>query len=706
MKSALWLAGAIALVFGALAPSRAVSDINFLNILVDRDGQRLTLRAAPESMMSFETLKDERFFIDRNVYESWALDAPFRQTAFLMRTLERNRGAILGPSSEGLPVLSYRFELAVRNIRGEPLHLIEYHSVIGLAPEPGMGLITCEEAGLNHTFPIDRLTDPAVYRQFLADIVFPFEEKTLNAPAEDAFLVDLYYQWPDVAVKKRDFSVFDLFPSLILWDRGPIRKVMVHLGSTYCYLKDGEWRQARSDFLRAHKNAIEDYAEILEIQESGDREAAILALEEYVQKAPDDRKALKKLMDLYMEEFKHAEALDLISRFQPFFAVIREGLPNQKSLAEKAQRRRNWLLGIRGSFDRNPDALVKITAPEDGDLVTGSTDLAFSVAAPDSSPLLQVDCYVDEQLIATLTQPPFEARFTVDGSLGKARLRVTAYFEDKTFQEDEIVVDTLRVDQEERVNLAPILAQVFQSADNGRSTFTAGDFQIVENSRPQEIEHFRKDSAPLRVALLLDTSVSMFGDKLHRTQYAVRSFLSKLSPEDRATVYSFNSRVVKLSDFTNDFDELAPRLMTLSPQGATSLYDGMLIAHDALMGQNGTKVMIIISDGEDSSSATTDIHAANMLKRSPVLVYSIIMPDGPLTSRNSDRFLKEMSRLTGSVHTSVRSLDGLDQKLGQIYEDLKNLYYMDYYSDVPNPDQRDIRVKLRGPGKVRFRALR
>ncbi len=694
----------ISIAWTVAMPLAATSDVNFFNIKVARDGGRMTISAEAEPMMTYKVMKDDRYFIDEFVYNN-ILDAPFRQTAFLMRTLERNRGAIYKQKDQPLPIISYKFELAVRDIAGEPIRMIEYQTIIGLSPEAGQGLITCEAANLSYTFPIARLTQPAVYQDFINHIVFPFGQKQIGAPAVDEYLVDLYFKWPEVEVKKSDFSVIDLFPSLILWDRGPIRKLWIHLGSTYCFRRDGEWQEARSDFLRSHKDAINAYTNVLAVLDSGDKQAAIVALEEYIATAPDDRKALKHLMDLYLAEFKHDEAFDLISRFQPFFATIRGGLPNQKDLAAKAQRRRNWLLGIRGSFERNPDALVKISSPAQGDLVTGSTDLEFSVVGGES-PLLQVDCYVDEQLIASLANPPFKARFTVDGSLGKANLRVVAYFEDKTYQQDEISVDTLAVDQEERVNLVAIRASVFQEVDKARA-LTKDDFEILENRVPQKIERFRKDEAPLRVAILLDTSVSMFGEKLHRTQYAVKTFLSKLSPEDRVSIYSFNSRVVKLSEFTNDFDGVAPQLMTLSPQGNTSLYDAMLIAHDALLGQNGTKVMIIISDGEDSSSATTDLHVAKVLRRSPVMVYSVIMPDtDSYGGRRGSYFLKEMARLSGSIHTRVRRVKLLDETFDRIYQDLKSLYYMDYYSELTDAEQRDIRVKVRSSGsKVRHRAL-
>ena len=308
-------------------------------------------------------------------------------------------------------------------------------------------------------------------------------------------------------------------------------------------------------------------------------------------------------------------------------------------------------------------------------------------------------------MIASIREKPYKAPFTIDGSFGLLKLRVVAYFENETFAEDEILVRTFKVDQQEQINLVAVKASVFRSDDGG--DLTADDFEVKENKEKKTIAHFRKDEAPLRVAIVMDSSISMFGEKLYRAQYALKTFMSKLQPEDRVSIYSFDSKVLKLVDFTNDFKGALPKLMTLSPQWATSLYDSMLIAHDALMGQNGTKVLIVISDGSDTFSAVNDIHVAQVLRNSPVLVYSIILPGGAFRDEGQGtRFLREMARLSGSVSTQIRNLNKIDETLERIYQDLKSMYYLDFYTDIANPANRKVKVDVKRKGaKVRSRTM-
>lgn len=686
-------------------PLMATSHVNFINIEVEREAAALVITTVPEPLLNYDILKNEAYSVDKNTYDHM-LDAPFRQTAFLMRTLERNRGAIYKNPSSPLPIISYQFELGLHDIKGTPIQKDEYKVVIGLDTEPGKGLITCEQSGLRFQFDIDLLTNDEEYGSFVNHAIFPFERKKMTLPIQDEFIIDLYFRWPKVEVNKSNFSVFDLFPSAILWDQGPIRKLKIHLGTTYCFKREGEWLQVRSEHPRAFSNMLKAYGSVLEAEQNGNPEEVIPLLEEYIERAPADKKALKKLMDYYVAEEMDAEAYDLISRFQPFFATIRGGLPNQRALAQKAERRRNYLLGLRGTFQKDASVLLAITSPEDNDLVTGTTDLRFALSA-NESPILQIECFFDEQRIADLVEPPFKTSFTADGAMGDARLRVVAYFENETYQETEIKIRTLAVDQEERVNLVPLRASVFQVRSGLDRELTKDDFEIKENKEVRPIENFHQSSAPLRIAILLDTSISMFGDKLRETQYAVKTFLLKLEPEDRASIYTFDDKVMKLSGFTNDYNGVYPRLMTLSPQGGTALFDAMLVSHDALLGQNGTKVMIVISDGDDNTSATTDLHVARLLKNSPVMVYSVILPGGFLAnSQKGSHFLSEMARLSGSISTRLRSVDNLDQIFERIYQDLKSFYYMDYYSDYHNPNARKLRVRLKRSGAViRTRAL-
>lgn len=692
------------LILGLCLPVMATDEMLFFDLDVIPGTSELTVRGEANPLVSYDIIKDDAYDIDRGMVEL-ALDAPFRQTAFLFRTLERNRGAIMG-KSRGAPlnIMSFRFELAVRDVTGEELQIDEYEVLLSLAQEPDTGLIQCNTT--THTFSIHDLNGNQPYRQFLKNLVFPDGQKTFDLPQRDAFLVDLCFRWPEVRVDKDDVPIFDLFPSLILWNKGPITRVKVHLGTTYCYRDGDMWSQVQSSHFHLYKKAIDAYTRALNLQNEHQSEEAIRAFEDYLAMVPADQKALARLLDLYMDGEYQTKAYDLIARFQPLFATIRGGLDTHDLLAHRARQERNLLLGRRSAFEKDEDITLKITSPHDQDLVTGTTNLDF-VLSGNQSPILQIDCYLDEQLIAKLNGPPFRVPFSADIKQGFLNLRVVAYFENETYQDAQIRVRSLPVDQEQFVNLVALRAVVRQGGSKFLTDLSADDFEILENGEPRKIENFRRDQSPLRIAVLMDTSISMFGKKLYHAQYALATFLSKLEKEDRVSLYTFDHKVLKICDFTNDFEDVSRQVFTLSPQLSTSLYDAILVAHDALLGQNGTKVMIILSDGSDSSSAVTDLHIADLIRNSPVMVYSIILPGDFLGEDNTrgNQFLRELARVSGSISTRVRKVDNLDETFGRIYEELKSFYYMDFYANSRHADLTEIKVKAKPVGaKARYRA--
>lgn len=186
------------------------------------------------------------------------------------------------------------FELAVREATGEPIEELEYPVSVGLAAEPGMGMIRVGETGVSHTFPIGNINEPKAYMAFVQKLVFPYGKKLMKQPRNDEYLVDLYYKWPRVLVEKKQFNVFDLFPSLLTWDKDIARKLRIYVGSTWCFKDDqGNHQQVQSGHLRTYKESIEAYTKVLELENEGDTYEVIAALEEYVALVPGDKKALK-----------------------------------------------------------------------------------------------------------------------------------------------------------------------------------------------------------------------------------------------------------------------------------------------------------------------------------------------------------------------------------------------------------------------------
>ena len=99
------------------------------------------------------------------------------------------------------------------------------------------------------------------------------------------------------------------------------------------------------------------------------------------------------------------------------------------------------------------------------------------------------------------------------------------------------------------------------------------DFKVFEDGREQEVTNFGEEETPFAVALLLDTSGSM-ENRISFARSAAIRFLDGLRPDDAAAVYSFNTKIERVQDYSNSRD-LAPKAFELGAEGYTVLNDAI-----------------------------------------------------------------------------------------------------------------------------------
>jgi VWFA-related protein len=179
----------------------------------------------------------------------------------------------------------------------------------------------------------------------------------------------------------------------------------------------------------------------------------------------------------------------------------------------------------------------------------------------------------------------------------------------------------------------------------------ADDFQVFDNKKPQKIEYFsdlgKSSDVPLTIALLIDTSGSVKGELDYEKSTAVEFFKDILRPKkDLALIIQFDSEVNLVQDFTQRYDDLLNAMGRLKAGGSTSLYDAVyLAAEEKLKHETGRKVMVIITDGDDTSSKVRKEEAIEAAQRSDVLIYGI----GVQTEQSSFRVLKKFAEETGGA---------------------------------------------------------
>ncbi len=232
------------------------------------------------------------------------------------------------------------------------------------------------------------------------------------------------------------------------------------------------------------------------------------------------------------------------------------------------------------------------------------------------------------------------------------------------------------------------------------------DFRVFEDGRPQQIAVFQKNSLPIALALLIDSSASM-DMAMTMAQEAAVGFVRALAPVDVASVVDFDSRVQIRQAFTADREALEKAIRQTDAGGSTSLYNAVYIALKELnkTAQDGTQVeprrraMVILSDGEDTSSLVGPDEILDLAARSDTAIYAIALgsPDattGSRQARDAQFVLRRLVQQTGGrvfVVSDVKELRGV---YAEIKAELSNQYFLAYESNNPSRDGRFRRIAV------------
>ena len=181
------------------------------------------------------------------------------------------------------------------------------------------------------------------------------------------------------------------------------------------------------------------------------------------------------------------------------------------------------------------------------------------------------------------------------------------------------------------VELVNVNATVTDQSGRFVSGLTKDDFRVYEDEQPQAVTHFNAERVPVSLGIVLDTSGSMDGDKMHAAKQALERFLSQLlDPEDEVFLYRFDNTPELVEGWTRDKRRVSEALFRIRPRGATALYDAVADAVQlAQQGRNKKKAVVIISDGNDTSSRTDIFTVKQLIRETEVLVYAIGIDSAP-----------------------------------------------------------------------------
>lgn len=247
------------------------------------------------------------------------------------------------------------------------------------------------------------------------------------------------------------------------------------------------------------------------------------------------------------------------------------------------------------------------------------------------------------------------------------------------------------------IDVVSMNVTVTDSANKYITDLTEKDFDIFEDGVKQDLTLFNRTNLPVALSLLIDTSSSM-EDRMTIAQDAAIGFVRKLRPTDLGEVIGFDSRAEVLQKFTNNPTELEQAIRKTVAGGSTSMNNAVYISLKGLKKipirqeeEIRRQAIVLLSDGEDTSSLVTFEDVLDLARRSETAIYAIgLMEDGAGGQskgfREATYALRQLANDTGGRAFFPADVKSLANVYGQIYDELSSQYTIGYTSKNPRRD--------------------
>jgi Ca-activated chloride channel homolog len=241
--------------------------------------------------------------------------------------------------------------------------------------------------------------------------------------------------------------------------------------------------------------------------------------------------------------------------------------------------------------------------------------------------------------------------------------------------------------------------------ENGKTAVLGlqkNNFRVYEDGVPQNISYFRNEDIPVTVGLVVDRSGSMVR-KRSEVISAAAAFAKSCNPQDQMFVVNFNENVAmglpQGTAFTNSTLELTQALSRFAARGRTALYDAVAMGLRQLTQSDlRKKVLIVVSDGGDNSSAITKQQILKMAEESDATIYTVGLYDEYDTDRNPS-LLKQLAKVSGGEALFPKEVKDTTLVLKTVSKDIRNQYTVGYAPKNQKWDKRfrQIRVLVVAP---------
>jgi Ca-activated chloride channel family protein len=230
------------------------------------------------------------------------------------------------------------------------------------------------------------------------------------------------------------------------------------------------------------------------------------------------------------------------------------------------------------------------------------------------------------------------------------------------------------------------------------------DFEVLDNGKPQAVNIFENKPTPISTIVMLDTSGSMT-TALDLVKEGAEQFLIRLMPDDQAQVGAFNDKIEfhPATEFTANRDALVGYLRELDFGYPTRLYDAIDESLARLENLEGRRVVLVFTDGDDTSSRIGVGHVMDRARSKDVMVYAIGLVNDYFNGQQRvrsqpDRGLKKLAEETGGGYFELKRTADLNETFTRVALELHSMYVLGFSPEALDGKVHKLEVRIKKPG--------
>ena len=245
---------------------------------------------------------------------------------------------------------------------------------------------------------------------------------------------------------------------------------------------------------------------------------------------------------------------------------------------------------------------------------------------------------------------------------------------------------------------------------NGKlvTNLTQQSFKVFENGSEQPIKIFRREDVPVSMGIIIDNSGSM-RDKRQKVETASLDLVKASNPNDEVFIVNFNDEAYLDVEFTNEMKKLEEGVARIDSRGGTAMRDAISMSIDYVKekGKKDKKVLLVVTDGNDTASTGSLEKLIDKCRQSEILVYAIglLNEEERREAKKAKRALDEITHESGGLAFYPKDATEVDKITLEVAHEIRNQYTIAYSPTIQALDGsfRQIKVTVNSPGRPTVR---